>query len=87
MQEDELLSLAYNSVRKRVALALVKLHDKQQNSDHQITTSREDIAQLAGTATESAIRILTEFKEDGLISSEGRAIIVNDKEALLNLPY
>ena len=67
--EERLLKLAYNSVRKRVAEALVMLHDRY-NKDNQgsvISVNREDLSNIVGTSTESAIRTLADFKDEGLI--------------------
>jgi CRP/FNR family transcriptional regulator len=48
-----------------------------------VRLSREDIANLVGTATESAIRLLSEFKKDGMINLEGKKIkIIQPKELL-----
>jgi CRP-like cAMP-binding protein len=47
--------------------------------------ARKDIAEMAGMSTESAIRLLTEFKNDGLITSEGKGILINNLELLQRL--
>lgn len=67
--EERLLKLAYNSVRKRVAEALVMLHDRynKDNTGSTITINREDLSNIVGTSTESAIRTLADFKDEGLI--------------------
>ena len=59
-KEERLLSLAYNSLRKRVAIALVDITSKFNLKEHTmpIEISREEIAQYVGTATESLIRTL-----------------------------
>lgn len=78
-QEENLLKLAYNSVRKRVADTLVSLYDKFKTSEDkpvEIFVSRDDIASMAGTATESVIRVLSDFKDEKLIEVKGRKIIV-----------
>ena len=67
-KEEQLIKLAYNSVRKRVAESLVTLYDRYKKEDEQkfsMNISREDLANLAGTATETTIRTLRDFKEDG----------------------
>lgn len=87
-QEKQLLSLAYNTVRKRTAEALLQLV-KQGNSQgkaNSLRVTREDLASLAGTATETVIRCLSEFKEDQLIEVHGREIVVLDPEGLENIP-
>jgi len=89
-KEEQLLELAYSSVRKRVANALVNVYEKY-NPDHRkdftISLGREDIASIVGTATETVIRALSEFKEDGLITSKGRDIQVLDIQALRNYRF
>lgn len=64
-RETQLLSMAYSSLRRRVADALLRLHSQQ--SDNPIQLTRDDLASIVGTATESLIRTLSEFKQDGLI--------------------
>lgn len=85
-QEKKMLSLAYDSVRKRTANALLELRDKFRSDDAEdfhIDISRHDLASMVGTASESVIRCLSEFKEDGLIRVEKRSIIhVLDPEGL-----
>ena len=84
-KEDKLIKLAYNSVRKRVAEALATLSRRyNQNGGKEFTMSisREDLANLAGTATETTIRTLSDFKEEGLISIEKGAITIVDIDAL-----
>jgi CRP-like cAMP-binding protein len=61
--------MAYNSLRRRVADTLLRLHDQQ--PDGLIQLSRDDLASVVGTATESLIRTLSEFKQDGLIEQTG----------------
>jgi CRP-like cAMP-binding protein len=78
-KEEQLLKLAYNSVRKRVAEALVTLCNRYRRENEEtftMTISREDLANLAGTATETTIRTLSDFKEEGLVEVKGGAITV-----------
>jgi len=83
-KEEQLLGLAYNSLRKKVAEALVSLYEKfnpQKKSDFRIDLSRENLATIAGTAKESLIRTLSDFKDEGLIDiREGDIIILNLKK-------
>lgn len=65
-KESQLLQLAYNSVRQRTAEALLKLHQLKNENDT-ITSPREELARLVGTATESVIRVLSDFRVEGLI--------------------
>ena len=89
-KEEQLLSLAYNSLRKRVANVLIALQNKYRNSKDEnfsMHISREDLANIAGTATESLIRTLSDFKTEKLIDiKEGNIIILNEKKlsSLLN---
>lgn len=83
-QEERLLKLAYNSLRKKVADALITLHKKYQTT---IDIGRENLASIAGTATESMIRTLGDFKNEKLIDiKDGSIVILNEKklESMLN---
>tara|TARA_R110002012_G_scaffold160895_1_gene322882 strand:- start:35148 stop:36218 length:1071 start_codon:yes stop_codon:yes gene_type:complete len=84
--QDQLVDMAYASVRQRVAKGLLDLHHKGVLSDKDtqgISIARDDFAGLIGTATETAIRMLTEFKDEGLITiTSGRKIIITDEKAL-----
>ncbi len=64
-RETQLLGMAYSSLRRRVADTLLRLTDP--HPDTLIQLSRDDLAAMIGTATESLIRTLTEFRQDGLI--------------------
>lgn len=86
--EEQLIKLAYNSVRKRVAEALVKLSDKYKKSGDQVfsmNVSREDLANLVGTATETVIRTLSDFKDENYIEVAGSKITVLNYEKLSRL--
>ncbi|MEO1437884.1 MAG: response regulator [Bacteroidota bacterium] len=84
-KEDLLIQLAYNSVRKRVSDALIQLHDRFQENEQQeftIAILRDDLASIAGTAKETVIRTLSDFKEEGLIKVKGSKITITDLEGL-----
>ena len=89
-KEHHLLNLAYNSLRKKVADALVLLKNKYQQpntANFSIDISRENLANIAGTATESLIRTLSDFKSEKIIDiKDGHITIVNDKklEGMIN---
>lgn len=86
-KEIQLLSLAYNSVRKRVAEAVILLHDRQsKDGKEDIHILREDLAHIVGTAKESVIRMLTEFKEDGFIEIVDGSIRILNRKRLETLP-
>ena len=83
--ENMMTSLAQKPVRERLAEALIILNDifNGENNTHEaknfsICLSREDLANIVGTATETVIRLLSEFKEENLISANGRKITLLD---------
>lgn len=69
-KEAQLLNLAYNSVRQRTAEALLKIYNLKNDKDF-LTIPRDDLAKLVGTASESVIRVLSDFKDEGLIEIAG----------------
>ena len=87
-REERLLQLAYNSVRKRVAEALVMLAQRYQADKTQpfsMAITREDIASLVGTATETVIRTLSDFKQEKLVEMKGSLITILNYEKLLRM--
>lgn len=84
-KEERMLTLAFNSVRARVAGALLHLQKKNHNHnllDSIIRISRDDLAGLIGTTTESLIRTLKDFKQEELIKTKVGEIKILNKEAL-----
>ena len=85
-QEERLLKLAYNSVRKRVADSLLMLHKRYKKEDEtgpfKMSVSREDLAGMVGTATESVIRVLSDFKSEKLIEIQASNITILDPRKL-----
>jgi CRP/FNR family cyclic AMP-dependent transcriptional regulator len=83
-KEEQLLGLAYNSLRRKVAEALMLLQKKyHEKKDEKFTIdiSRESLANIAGTATESLIRTLSDFRSEKLIDIENGSIkILNEKK-------
>jgi len=81
--KKQLLQMAYSSVRKKTAQTLL-MYYKAINKDKQgpLKIARSDLAGVAGIATESLIRTLSDFKHEGLIAIENRNILVLDEEAL-----
>lgn len=77
-KEEQMLGFAYDTVRKRVAGALIQIALKSRENKNEdqvlIRISREDLAAFAGTANETVSRILSEFKEERLIVKEKTAI-------------
>jgi DNA-binding response OmpR family regulator len=88
-KEQRLINMAYSSLRKRVATALVEIISKFKLNDKvmAIEISREEIAQYVGTATESLIRTLSDFKAEKLIEIKNGKVIVNSTEKLKTLLY
>lgn len=82
-KEERLLALAYNSVRQRVAEALLQLQKKYQDKNAAgFSITREDLANMVGTATESLIRTLSDFKEEGVVEVKGGTILIKDQGKL-----
>ncbi len=87
---DRLTAMAQKSVRERVAETLVMLneifdHNQGDEGVIPVTLPREDLANLAGTATETLIRILADFKEEGLIELMGKKIKILNSNKLKRL--
>lgn len=83
--DNTIVDLAQKSVKQRLADILVFLNENIETDPNGyigIVLSREDYASLVGTATESAIRILSQFKKEGLISTNGKRIKIEDSEGL-----
>jgi CRP-like cAMP-binding protein len=81
--------LSQRTVRERVALSLLILHDKYKTSDTEkivyIMLSRADLANMAGTANETLARVLHDFKDDNLIWMEGRKIQLLNFQRLMQI--
>lgn len=81
--KEQLLQMAYSSVRKKTAQTILQFTSVlNKNSDEAIKISRSDLASVAGIATESLIRTLSEFKKKGLIEIEGRNIKILQLQSL-----
>ncbi len=86
--ENSILSISHKNVRERLALSLLILRDKYRTNETkddkiEIILSREDLANTIGTAVETLVRLLREFKDENLIETEGRKIrILNPKKLL-----
>ncbi|WP_024768163.1 response regulator [Aquimarina macrocephali] len=81
--KEQLLQMAYSSVRKKTAQTILQFADVlNKKSQDSIKISRNDLASVAGIATESLIRTLSSFKKDGLIEIEGRNIKILDLSGL-----
>ncbi len=85
---NSITMLARRSVRERLALQLVVVREKYKadfapGEPVEIDLSREDLAGLVGTARENVVRTLSEFKEEGIVETRGRKIIVKDIKRLV----
>ena len=80
--ENRLVSLAYDSVRRRTADVLLELYNNKKSTDGQIKLGRDDLASMVGTAKETVIRCLSEFKKDGAIEIEPKGISIISIEKL-----
>lgn len=82
--------LAQKTVRERLAEVLILLEQKLGTDPEgfiKIALTREEIANLIGTATESAIRLISEFKSDKLIEVDGRNFKILNREKLIKLGH
>lgn len=87
-KEERLIRLAYNSVRKRVSQALIQLKEKYDDGTKEpfsMAISREDLAHIAGTAPETVIRTLSDFKEEQLVEVKGSTITWINPERLAKM--
>lgn len=87
--EHKVTDLAQKSVRERMAEALLYLKEvygmEKDNATINVAMRREDMANIAGTATETAIRILAEFREEGLVEFVGKRIKISNMNNLIHL--
>ena len=84
-KEEQLLQMAYHSVRKKMAAAMIRLYDQQLNPENGFTISREDLASLMGTASESVSRTLSDFKDEQLIDKKASLITILKIEELAKM--
>ncbi|WP_298759219.1 response regulator [uncultured Psychroserpens sp.] len=86
LMKNQLLEMAYGSVNKKTAATIIKFSEKiNRKPEDPIKISRSDLASVAGVATETLIRALTNFKKQGIINIEGRNIKVVDLEKLKSI--
>jgi CRP-like cAMP-binding protein/CheY-like chemotaxis protein len=83
-KEEQLLELAYHSVRKRMAGAIIRLH-KQTGETTTFKVSRDDLAAKAGIASETVSRTLSDFKDEGLIDKKGSHITILEASRLAKM--
>lgn len=86
--DNIIVNMAQKTVRQRVAETIKYLEDnfgKDNEGYISITLTREDIANIVGTAKEACIRTLSSFKKENLIATDGKRIKIEDKKALYRL--
>ncbi|MEP6262701.1 MAG: Crp/Fnr family transcriptional regulator [Gillisia sp.] len=88
--ENNILSMAHKTVRERLALTLLILRDKfktegENNDPIEINLSREDLANILGTAVETLVRFLREFKDEKIIQTKGRTIFILNAKRLVEI--
>lgn len=85
-KDDQLIRMAYQSVRKRMAVLILHLSDAQGNpTESWLPVTRDEMAAMAGIATETVSRILTDFTDSQLIEKEKKLIRILDRNRLLHM--
>lgn len=86
-KEERLLTIAFSSLRTRVAKTLIDMNNKfnPKHTGEALEILREDLARYVGTATESLIRTLSDFKAEKLIEITGSKIFIKNMEKLKNV--
>lgn len=87
-KEQKLLNLAYNSVRQRTAEALITVSEKfnpEGSVGFELTVSRDDLASIVGTATESVIRVISDLKEEGILETRAGKIVILNPDKLMQI--
>lgn len=86
--DDHMVNLAQKTVKERLAETLLYLHDtfgKNEDQSLKVQLSRDELASMIGTATESCIRLLSDFKKLDLIELSGKKIVLKDISKLKKL--
>ena len=79
--DDHVVNMAQKTVKQRLAETLLYLQDtfgKNEDDSLKIQLTRDELASMIGTATESCIRLLSDFNKSGLIELKGKKIILKD---------
>lgn len=87
---DMMRSLAAERVEKRIAAILLRLAEKigikeQGGIRLDLNLTRLDLAEMAGTTVETAIRVMSKFSKEGLVAAHTKKIVITDKEGLASL--
>jgi len=81
-KEEQLMQLAYHSVRKRLSEVLIRLSKQELSDPLVLKVSRDNLAALAGMATETVSRILSDFKDEAIIERKGSQIQILNLQRL-----
>lgn len=84
-KEEQLLELAYQSVRKKLAGAIIRVYNQQTIKSEVLTVSREDLVAMACIAAETVSRTLTSFRDEQLIDRQGQTITILNLEKLVKM--
>lgn len=84
-KEEQLLQMAYSSVRKRIAESLLNYQKQHCTNGDNINLTRYELANLSGTAPETVSRTLTEFEHEGLINKSRNEIVLLNSQKLSRL--
>ena len=85
---EYITDIAQKTVRERLAEILIHLKENfglDKDNVLQISLTREELANIVGTATESVIRLLSEFKSDNVLEINGRKIKILNYKALIKI--
>ena len=83
--DDQMVNMAQKTVKERLAETLIYLHDtfgKNEDNTLKVQLSRDELASMIGTATESCIRLLSELNKSGFVELTGKKITILDKNKL-----
>ena len=89
-KEDQLLHLAYDTVRKRVADALLLLEQRykeEADSAFSMPISRDNLASIVGSSKECVIRVLSEFKSESIINTKKSEITILNSDKLSQIRF
>lgn len=84
-KEEQLLQLAYNSVRRKVADAILRLHRGQTPEKKVLNISRENLAAMSGMAAETVSRTLSDFTNEGIVAKVGQVITILELQRLIKM--
>jgi CRP/FNR family cyclic AMP-dependent transcriptional regulator len=88
--EEKLLAIAYQSLRKKVALVIIEVLDKfkiEAGCKPEFIISRQDLSYIMGIASESLVRTLSDFKIEKLVDLKGAKIIILEEIKLRDFLY